>query len=136
MENCSIYERFKVQGQLDQLTSGGNILHCNIDGEKPLTPEQYEKIIDLAKDCRVKYFGINYAYSECEDKHYTIGKSKVCPICGKPIVETWCRVVGFITPKSAFNPVRRDYEFDRRIFYKSEEAEKAASLKELTCENC
>ena len=130
MENCSVYDRVRIQGSLDSLTSGGNVLHINIDGEKPLTPEQYEKIIDLAKQCKVKYFGINYAYSECEDRHYTIGKNKVCPICGKPIVETWCRVVGFITPKSAFNPVRRDYEFDRRVFYSSDEAEKAAN------ENC
>ena len=127
MENCSIYDRVRIQGNLDSLTSGGNVLHINIDGEKPLTPEQYEKIIDLAKQCKVKYFGINYAYSECEDRHYTIGKNKVCPICGKPIVETWCRVVGFITPKSAFNPVRRDYEFERRVFYSSDEAEKAAN---------
>ena len=135
MEDCPVYERFKVQGQLDQLTSGGNILHCNVDGEKPLTPEQYEKIIDLAKDCKVKYFGINYAYSECAKRHYTIGKNKKCPICGEPIVETWCRVVGFITPKSAFNPVRRDYEFDRRVFYESEEVEKAAE-KEKSYANC
>ena len=130
MENCSIYDRFKVQGRLDQLTSGGNILHCNIDGDKPLTPEQYEKIIDLAKECKVKYFGINYAYSECAEGHYTIGKKDKCPICGAPIVETWCRVVGFITPKSSYNPVRRDYEFDRRVFYSSDEAEEA------TYENC
>ena len=130
MENCSIYDRFKVQGRLDQLTSGGNILHCNIDGDKPLTPEQYEKIIDLAKECKVKYFGINYAYSECAEGHYTIGKKDKCPICGSPIVETWCRVVGFITPKSSYNPVRRDYEFDRRVFYTSDEAEEA------TYENC
>ena len=135
MEDCPVYERFKVQGQLDQLTSGGNILHCNVDGEKPLTPEQYEKIIDLAKDCKVKYFGINYAYSECAKQHYTIGKNKKCPICGEPIVETWCRVVGFITPKSAFNPVRRDYEFDKRIFYESEEVEKATE-KEKAYANC
>lgn len=135
MEDCPVYERFKVQGQLDQLTSGGNILHCNVDGEKPLTPEQYEKIIDLAKDCKVKYFGINYAYSECAKQHYTIGKNKKCPICGEPIVETWCRVVGFITPKSAFNPVRRDYEFDRRVFYESEEVEKATE-KEKAYANC
>ena len=135
MEDCPVYERFKVQGQLDQLTSGGNILHCNVDGEKPLTPEQYEKIIDLAKDCKVKYFGINYAYSECAKQHYTIGKNKKCPICGEPIVETWCRVVGFITPKSAFNPVRRDYEFDKRVFYESEEVEKA-SEKEKAYANC
>ena len=135
MEDCPVYERFKVQGQLDQLTSGGNILHCNVDGEKPLTPEQYEKIIDLAKDCKVKYFGINYAYSECAKQHYTIGKSKKCPICGEPIVETWCRVVGFITPKSAFNPVRRDYEFDKRVFYESEEVEKATE-KEKEYANC
>lgn len=135
MEDCPVYERFKVQGQLDQLTSGGNILHCNVDGEKPLTPEQYEKIIDLAKDCKVKYFGINYAYSECAKQHYTIGKNKKCPICGEPIVETWCRVVGFITPKSAFNPVRRDYEFDKRVFYESEEVEKATE-KEKAYANC
>lgn len=135
MEDCPIYERFKVQGQLDQLTSGGNILHCNIDGEKPLTPEQYEKIIDLAKDCKVKYFGINYAYSECSNRHYTIGKNKKCPICGAPIVETWCRVVGFITPKSAFNPVRRDFEFDRRVFYEADKVDEATS-KELVNANC
>ena len=137
MEDCPVYERFKVQGQLDQLTSGGNILHCNVDGEKPLTPEQYEKIIDLAKDCKVKYFGINYAYSECANKHYTIGKNKKCPICGAPIVETWCRVVGFITPKSAFNPVRRDFEFDRRVFYESEKVEEATSkIEEKEYANC
>ena len=135
MEDCPIYERFKVQGQLDQLTSGGNILHCNIDGEKPLTPEQYEKIIDLAKDCKVKYFGINYAYSECSNRHYTIGKNKKCPICGAPIVETWCRVVGFITPKSAFNPVRRDFEFDRRVFYEADKVDEATN-KELANANC
>lgn len=135
MEDCPIYERFKVQGQLDQLTSGGNILHCNIDGEKPLTPEQYEKIIDLAKDCKVKYFGINYAYSECAKRHYTIGKNKKCPICGEPIVETWCRVVGFITPKSAFNPVRRDFEFDRRVFYEADKVDEATN-KELANANC
>lgn len=130
MENCNIYDRFKVQGKLDTLTSGGNILHANIDGEKPLTPTQYEKIIDLAKDCGVKYFGINYAYSECLNRHYTIGKNDICPICGEPIVETWCRVVGFITPKSAFNPVRRDYEFDKRVFYSSNEVE------DITSANC
>lgn len=136
MEDCPVYERFKVQGRLDQLTSGGNILHCNVDGEKPLTPEQYEKIIDLAKDCGVKYFGVNYAYSECAKGHYTIGKNKTCPICGAPIVETWCRVVGFITPKSAFNPVRRDYEFDRRVFYESDKVEEATSSKDKVYANC
>ena len=137
MEDCPVYERFKVQGQLDQLTSGGNILHCNVDGEKPLTPEQYERIIDLAKDCKVKYFGINYAYSECSNRHYTIGKNKTCPICESPIVETWARVVGFITPKSAYNPVRRDFEFDRRVFYESERIDEAtAKVKEKEYANC
>lgn len=137
MEDCPVYERFKVQGQLDQLTSGGNILHCNVDGEKPLTPEQYERIIDLAKDCKVKYFGINYAYSECANRHYTIGKNKTCPICGSPIVETWARVVGFITPKSAYNPVRRDFEFDKRVFYESEKVDEAtAKVKEKEYANC
>ena len=57
----------------------------------------------------------------------TIGKNKTCPICGSPIVETWARVVGFITPKSAYNPVRRDFEFDRRVFYESEKIDEATS---------
>ena len=43
MEDCPVYERFKVQGQLDQLTSGGNILHCNVDGEKPLNSRTIRK---------------------------------------------------------------------------------------------
>ena len=52
-------------------------------------------------------------------------------------METWCRVVGFITPKSAFNPVRRDFEFDRRVFYESEKINDAiAKTGEKIYANC
>src|SRR5574344_1751760 len=123
MDDCSIYDRFKLQGKLDSLTTGGNILHCNIDGEKSLTPQQYEKLIDIAKDTGTRYFGVNYAYSECENKHYAIGKHKTCPICQGKIENLWLRVVGFVTPVKSWNTVRRDYEFGKRVFYKSSEVD-------------
>lgn len=34
-DDASIYERFVIQGDLDQHTSGGAILHLNIDDQKP-----------------------------------------------------------------------------------------------------
>jgi ribonucleoside-triphosphate reductase len=121
IEQSSIYDRFKIQGKIDGLTSGGAILHLNVDDEKPLSPLQFRKIMELARKTKTVYFAINYAYSECIKEHFTIGKKEKCPVCNQDIVCQYTRVVGFITPVKSWNSIRRDFEYGNRYFYKNGE---------------
>ena len=123
IDNASVYDRIRIQGQFDSLTSGGSILHLNVDDEKPLTKEQYKKLMITAKEQKTVYFAVNYAYSKSSKGVFSIGKHEVCPINGDPIVQQYTRVVGFITPVKSWNKVRKDYEYPRRKFYTNEELE-------------
>jgi ribonucleoside-triphosphate reductase (formate) len=120
-QKASIYDRFRIQGEIDGYTSGGAILHLNVDDDKPLSSVQFGKLIKAAKDSGTVYFAVNYAYSECYSGHISVGMSDECPVCGKEIAKRYSRVVGFITPVSSWNSVRRDYEFKNRYFYRNGE---------------
>ena len=37
----------------------------------------------------------------------------ICPQCGEPIADTYARVVGFYTPVSSYQKIRK-HEFDKR----------------------
>lgn len=117
VENENIYKRFEIQGELDEYTSGGAILHINVDDDKRISPTQFKKLIKFAKDLGTVYFAVNYAYSECENGHFLIGKHDVCNVCESPITGQFTRVVGFITPVNSWNKVRREYEYGNRIFH-------------------
>jgi len=127
IEDASIYERFKIQGKIDSITSGGAIMHINVDDSKPLSARQFRRLIEQAKTSKTVYFAVNYAYCECENSHYVVGMHDECPACKGKIVNIFTRVVGFLTPVSSWNSVRRNYEFPLRKFYKNEDA---ASIKE------
>ena len=114
MEDCSIHDRMKIHGNFDSITSGGNILHITYKDSKPLTKEQYKSIVKNAKDAKVEYFAVNYTYSNCKKGHKTIGEKDNCDICGEEISDKYSRVVGFVTPVSAWNSVREGYEYKRR----------------------
>jgi len=131
IEDASIYDRFRIQGNIDALTSGGAILHLNIDDEKPLSAKQFRKVIEHAKNSGTVYFAVNYAYSECEKKHYVVGKRKKCPVCKAKITQQYTRVVGFVTPVRSWNSVRRDYEYENRVFYSNENAVNGTSKKKI-----
>lgn len=60
----------------------------------------------------VIYFAFNGKISVCEDRHAFMG-TKTCPVCGKPVADTFTRVVGFYTPTSAFQRIRKK-EFTER----------------------
>jgi len=117
VEEASIHDRFRIQGRIDGLTSGGAILHMNVDDEKPLGARQFKRIMEHAKNSGTVYFAVNYAYSECAKLHYSIGRKEICPVCGEPIQQQYTRVVGFVTPVRSWNPVRRGYEYPNRVFY-------------------
>jgi ribonucleoside-triphosphate reductase len=123
ISEAPIYDRFKIQGEMDKFTSGGSILHINVDDAQPLTADQLLKLMDTARKTGTIYFAVNYAFSECEKKHMIIGKKEACPVCGGNIVAQFTRVVGFLTSTKSWNSVRRTYEYPNRKFYKNKTLE-------------
>ena len=119
-ENVDMYTRLLIQGIVDQKTSGGAIAHINIKDNYPLTPELYRAKMEIARKLKVKYFAINYAFSKCANNHYFVTNAETCPVCNAEIVETFTRVVGYLTSTKHWHKTRREYEFPRRVFYKSE----------------
>jgi anaerobic ribonucleoside-triphosphate reductase len=87
IEDASIYDRMKIQGEFDKQTSGGSILHLNVDDEKPINKDHFYNIMQEARKLGVSYYAINYAYSECENGHFVIGKHDSCPICEHELQE-------------------------------------------------
>ena len=63
----------------------------------------------------VIYFAFTTKISVCKNKHAFMGTS-TCPVCGKPIADTYARVVGFYTPVSSYQAVRKQ-EFNQRKWY-------------------
>lgn len=120
IEESNIYDRFLIQGYFDSQTTGGAILHVNVNGEKSITPFQLSKIMEMARKTRTAYFALNYAFSESSQGVISIGKHEVCPVNGDPIVKTYTRVVGFLTPTSSWNKTRKEWEYERRYFYENE----------------
>lgn len=112
-EDVSIWKRMELDGRYTKLLTGGGICHFTL-GEK-ITGLQSKKIIKYAIECGCEHFALNTIYTECERGHITIGRYRACPNCNSPIREYYTRVVGFFTPVSSWNKVRREWEFDKRI---------------------
>jgi anaerobic ribonucleoside-triphosphate reductase len=111
----TIWEKMSLDGQYNQLITGGGIVHCTI-GEK-VTPKQAEKIIKFSINSGCEHFALNAIYNECKQKHVTMGDFQKCPICGDEIVEKLTRVVGFFTNVSSWQKERREWEFPRRFIH-------------------
>jgi len=116
INNGNIYDRFKIQGKLDSLTSGGAILHLNIEDGSNVTPRQMLKLLNTARETGTVYFAVNRVFSECENGHMTISNSGVCKECGGIVVKQVTRVVGFFTATASWSSVRQE-EFKHRVFY-------------------
>lgn len=113
-QDATLFERMREDGRYNQLFTGGGIVHFNL-GEK-VTEQQAMALIQYAAKVGCEHFALNPVYSECADGHNSFGKHAACPVCGGEIVEYYTRVVGFFVPVSAFNTVRREWEFPRREF--------------------
>jgi ribonucleoside-triphosphate reductase len=115
--NADMLDRIKLQGIFDKKFTGGAICHINVETEI----EDEQKIVDLIKYCAkqgVVYWAINYNLQECENSHLTVGRNQSCTICGKPIINNYTRVVGFLTNVKNWNPTRRTIDYPNRVFYK------------------
>lgn len=111
MEKCTIQEKCRLGNLFDKKCGGGCIAHINIENRFPNEDTAWDMLNYVASQ-GVIYFAFTTKISVCKDKHAFIGESH-CPVCGEPIADTYARVVGFYTPTSSYQKIRKN-EFDRR----------------------
>lgn len=115
MEKCTIDEKLRLSSVLDAKCSGGAIAHINIESNFPNKDVAWDMLNKIAIS-DVIYFAFNSIINECEDHHGFVG-TDICPICGKPVFDTYTRIVGFLEPRRTYSSVRKR-ERDARQWYK------------------
>ena len=111
MEKCTIQEKCRLGSLFDKKCGGGCIAHIDIENRFPNEEAAWDMLNYVASQ-GVIYFAFTTKINVCKDKHAFIGTSK-CPVCGEPINDTYARVVGFYTPTSSYQNVRKQ-EFNKR----------------------
>ena len=111
MEKCTIQEKCRLGSLFDAKCGGGCIAHINIENRFPNEETAWEMLNYVASQ-GVIYFAFTTKISVCKSKHAFISEPK-CPVCGEPIADTYSRVVGFYTPTSSYQRIRKR-EFDKR----------------------
>ena len=111
MEKCTIQEKCKLGSLFDQKCGGGCIAHIDIQNRFPNEETAWD-MLNYVAAMNVIYFAFTTKISVCENKHAFIGTNE-CPQCGKPVADTYARVVGFYVPVSSYQKIRKK-EFDKR----------------------
>lgn len=114
IEQCTIQEKCRLGSLFDKKCGGGCIAHIDIEN-RFATREEAWNMLNYVASCGVIYFAFTTKISVCEDKHAFIG-TQTCPRCGKPVHDKYARVVGFYTPVSSYQKIRKR-EFDLRRWY-------------------
>ena len=113
-EKCTIQEKCRLGNIFDKQCGGGCIAHINLENRFATKDEAWDMLNYVASH-GVIYSAFNGKISVCKHKHAFIG-SKECPICGEPVADTYTRVVGFYTPTSTYQRIRKR-EFNDRKWY-------------------
>lgn len=113
-EQCTIKEKCRLGSVLDEKCGGGCIAHIDIEN-RFATKESAWDMLNYIASKGVIYFAFTTKINVCEDKHSFIG-TQTCPICGKPVADQYARVVGFYTPVSSYQKIRKR-EFNLRRWY-------------------
>lgn len=111
MEKCTIQEKCRLGSLFDAKCGGGCIAHINIENRFPNEETAWEMLNYVASQ-GVIYFAFTTKISVCKHKHAFISEKR-CPVCGEEIADTYARVVGFYTPVSSYQKIRKR-EFDKR----------------------
>lgn len=111
MEKCTIQEKCRLGSLFDKKCGGGCIAHIDIENRFPNEETAWDMLNYVASQ-GVIYFAFTTKISVCKHKHAFISE-KHCPVCGEPIADTYARVVGFYTPTSSYQKIRKR-EFDKR----------------------
>lgn len=111
---CTLAEKLRLSSILDKMCGGGAIAHINIENNFPNKEVAWEMLNKIAKS-GVIYFAFNTRINTCEEHHGFVGID-LCPTCGKPVVDTYQRIVGFLVPSKAYSKDRFK-EFNARKWY-------------------
>lgn len=113
-EKCTIQEKCRLGSLFDAKCGGGCIAH--IDIENRFTNEETAwKMLNYVASKGVIYFAFTTKINVCQHKHSFIG-TKTCPVCGEQMTDQYARVVGFYTPVSGYQKIRKK-EFNARKWY-------------------
>lgn len=113
-EKCTIQEKCRLGSLFDAKCGGGCIAHIDIENRFANEEEAWD-MLNYVAEHGVIYFAFTTKISVCEDRHAFIG-TKNCPTCGKPVADQFARVVGFYTPVSSYQKIRKK-EFNHRLWY-------------------
>ncbi len=113
-EKCTIQEKCRLGHLFDTKCGGGCIAHIDIENRFP-NEEMAWDMLNYVASQGVIYFAFTTKINVCEDKHAFIGTQN-CPQCGKPVNDQYSRVVGFYTPVSGYQAIRKK-EFNKRQWY-------------------
>lgn len=114
-EGADLLDRILVQGRLDGHCTGGAICHLNVATEIT-DPAVMEALIHHAAASGAVYFAVNHQINRCAQGHMTVGRDDACPVCGAPVIDTFTRVVGFLTNTKHWNKTRREHDWPERTF--------------------
>ena len=113
-EKCTIQEKCRLGSLFDAKCGGGCIAHIDIENRFANSEEAWD-MLNYVASRGVIYFAFTTKISVCADKHAFIG-TNTCPTCGKPVSDQYARVVGFYTPVSSYQKIRKK-EFNHRRWY-------------------
>ena len=113
-EQCTIQEKCRLGRLFDTKCGGGCIAHINIENRFANEDEAWDMLNYVAAS-GVIYFAFTTKINVCASKHAFIGK-RTCPKCGGEVVDQSARVVGFYTPVSGYQKIRKR-EFNQRRWY-------------------
>lgn len=113
-QKCTINEKIRTSAILDNKCSGGAIAHVNIDNNFPNTDMAWDMLNYIASQ-GVIYFCYNTKINVCAHHHGFVD-SDICPECGEKAVDTYQRIVGFLTPSKSYSK-ERFKEFSARQWY-------------------
>ena len=113
-EKCTIKEKCRLGSLFDAKCGGGCIAHIDIENRFP-NEETAWKMLNYVASKGVIYFAFTTKINVCQHKHSFIG-TKTCPVCGEQMTDQYARVVGFYTPVSGYQKIRKK-EFNARKWY-------------------
>ena len=117
INDADMITRIDLSGRFMKMISGGGIVHANCEAPIDTDGKMYE-IMKFAAKSGVPHIAVCYRFGKCTDHKATIigqGTNR-CPICGKPIVHTRARVIGYFSDEFNWNPVRQKYDAPNRHY--------------------
>lgn len=115
--NADMVTRLELSGRFMHKISGGGIVHVNSENVIDTDEKMYE-LVKFGAKCGCPHFAVCYRYGKCQDHPATVigqGVDK-CPVCGKPIVHTRARVIGYFSDEFNWHPVRQKYDAPNRYY--------------------